>query len=92
MNTQKKKRNKYAINTSLVKEDQPDGATIFDPDTSTLFTLNETASYILKLLEKNYSLERIINKIVTEYTVSESTAASDVQAVITEFKKNKILL
>lgn len=82
----------YTLNTQLIKQEIEEGVTLFDPDSSTLFTLNETASFIFDLIVKQKPYEYIINQLVTEFQITKAVAEKDFNEIRTELQKNKILL
>ena len=49
--------------------------------------LNDTASFVFKCLEKNYSVEKIVKKVIKAYSINEETAKKDVNLILEQFKK-----
>lgn len=61
--------------------------TVFDPDESTLYTLNETAAFIFRKLQAGKEKEEIITLLTQVYNVSETRAAADINEVLAELTK-----
>lgn len=81
----------YKINKGFIMENIGDTITIFDPDHSQLYTLNEVASGIFTLIKKNKNIPEIIDYIVETYKISEKTAKKDVFSLIKQLQEQKIL-
>lgn len=56
-----------------------------------ILKLNETSSYIFKLIQKETALEDIINYVVSEYNVDLLTASKDVTDFINELERLKVI-
>ncbi len=60
---------------------------IVDTSNSSLYCLNDTGSLIFKGIEKKLSVEKIVEKLCSEYEVEYSVAEKDVKDYI-EILKN----
>ena len=49
--------------------------------------LNDTAAFVFKCLEKKYSFEKIVKKVIKAYSINEETAKKDVNLILEQFKK-----
>lgn len=52
-----------------------------------MITLNPTCAFIWRILEKGASREDVISKLIENYDVDKSEAETDVDYIISEFKK-----
>ena len=51
-----------------------------------LMTLNQSGVLIWNMLEKGAEIEEIVNMIVSEYSIDETTAKKDVNEIIDQMK------
>lgn len=83
---------KYKIKKGLILKRNGKKITIFDPEKSFLFYFNETASYILKIISKGLSDDKIIITLVKEYKLDKTKAKKDLDLYLNELKKYKIII
>jgi hypothetical protein len=91
MNNKRAKKKAYTINTEFIKQELDNQTTLFDPNTSTLYTLNETASYIFQLLEEKKEPAYILQKLITEYNISLARAEKDLNKTLKDFLTQNII-
>ncbi len=82
----------YKIKKGFIIQKIDDKTVLFDGDKSILYTFNETASYIFQKIKSKWDEKKIINALVKRYKVTEKRAEKDVQELIGELKKKKILV
>jgi hypothetical protein len=82
---------KYKINKGLITEKLDDKTVIFDGDESVLYTFNETASYIFKKLKQGKNEKEIISLLVKRYKITEEKAKKDLEDLLADLKKKKII-
>ena len=73
---------KYKITKGFVIQKNGDKITIFDPETSTLHTFNETAGAIMSGIKKHLEIPIIVELLQKKYSISEEVATDDVKEVI----------
>ena len=56
-----------------------------------MITLNETGQYIWKCLEKETTLQEVIDKVVKQYSIDNETAKQAVEGFINELKDSELL-
>ena len=82
---------KYKINKGFIVQKLDDKTVIFDGEESTLFTLNETASEIFRLMKKGVEKNIIVEKMVKKYTIKKERAEKDFNELISDLRKKKII-
>jgi len=82
----------YQIQKGLIIQKIDKETVIFDAEESVLYTLNETASEIFRLLKKGLKEEEIVEKIVKKYNVRKERVEKDVRELFKELEKRKILV
>jgi len=82
---------KYKINKGLITQKLDDKTVIFDGEESILYTFNETASEIFRLLKKNLEEKEIIGKIAKKYSIKKERVEKDFTELISDLKKKKIV-
>jgi len=82
---------KYKINKGLITQKLDDKIVIFDGEESVLYTFNETASEIFRLLKKNLEEKEIIGKIAKKYEIKKERVEKDFTELISDLKKKKII-
>jgi len=65
---------KYRINKGFIIQKLDDKTVIFDGEESVLYTFNETASEIFKLIKKGLKEKEIIEKIAKKYSIKKERA------------------
>ncbi len=81
---------RYRLKKGFIKQKIDKETVIFDADTSTLFTLNESAGYVFNKLTKGVDREEIARLMVKRYGISEKRAKKDLNDIISDFEKKKI--
>ncbi len=81
----------YKINKGIISEKTGKKMTIFDGEESILYLFNETARFIFEKIKKGMDKKTIIDLLVNKYKVSKKTAEKDVEKIISELLKNKII-
>ena len=82
---------KYKINKGLITQKLDNKTVIFDGEESILYTFNETASEIFRLLKKNLEEKEIIGKIAKKYSIKKERVEKDFTELISDLKKKKII-
>lgn len=88
---EKKSQRIYKVNKNFIQQ-KIDGEFIgFDTDVSFLYTLNKTAEIIFKKLKSGFNEEKIILELAKLYDVPASTLKKDVQMIVKDLLKHKII-
>jgi len=82
----------YQIQKGLIIQKIDKETVIFDAEESVLYTLNETASEIFRLLKKGLKEEEIVERMVKKYEVRKERVERDVREIIGKLEKRKILV
>ncbi|NMB57429.1 PqqD family protein [Candidatus Beckwithbacteria bacterium] len=82
---------KYKINKGFIVQKLDNKTVIFDGEESVLYTFNETASEIFKLLKKNLNEKEIVKKIAKKYQIKTERAKKDFNDLVSDLKRKKIL-
>ena len=82
----------YQIQKGLIIQKIDKETVVFDAEESVLYTLNETASEIFRLLKKGLKKEEIVERIVKKYDVRKERVEKDVRELFKELEKRKILV
>lgn len=82
---------KYKLNQGFITQKLKDKVVIFSGERSRMYTLNETAAYILNSLKLGWSEEKIQDRIQTSYKIDIKTAKDDVSSCINELVKKQII-
>ena len=56
-----------------------------------MITINETAQFIWKCLEKETTTPQVVEKVMKQYSIDEQTATQAVENFISELKQNELL-
>ena len=88
---QKEKRMKYKLQKGLIVQKLDDKITIFDGEESTLYTFNETASYIFAKIKLGWEKKKLIDALEKKYGISQKKAEKDIDGLIRELRKKKII-
>ena len=83
---------KYKIKKGLIYEKKSKKITIYDPNSSILIELNESAGYILNKIKKGSEQREILDALQKKYDISENLVLRDLNKFIKELKKQKILV
>ena len=81
----------YNINKGMIIQKTGKKNSIYDSEKCTLYTLNESASYIFHLLKKGFTLNSISDKMAKKYKISRNKALKDASEAISDLKKKKII-
>jgi hypothetical protein len=82
----------YQIQKGLIIQKIDKETVIFDAEESVLYTLNETASEIFRLIKKGLKEEEIVERMVKKYDVRKERVKKDVKELVEELRKRKILV
>jgi len=82
---------KYKINKGFIIQKLDDKTVIFDGEESTLYTFNETASFIFQKLKKGLDDKEIITAVIKKYNSKEEKVKKDYQELINDLIKKKII-
>ena len=75
----------------LQKLAMSDEGFIFDPETGSSFTVNQTGLFILKLLKEGKSQEEVVEALTEEFDVSREEAARDLIDFLEQLRLNGLL-
>ncbi len=75
----------YKINKKMLVQKVEKETVLINVDSSELYTLNETASYVYACLKKKFSEEEIVKKMSKRFDKKEIVIAKDVQATVKKF-------
>jgi hypothetical protein len=81
----------YKINKGIVFVKKDTEISLFDPDESLLFTLNETGAFIFRQLKTNPSMETLVLKVTQTYHISPQKAKKDIEELIEKLHKYHII-
>lgn len=56
-----------------------------------MITINETAQFIWKCLEKETTIQQVVEEVMKQYSIDEQTAKQAVEGFIAELKHNELL-
>jgi hypothetical protein len=82
----------YQIQKGLIIQKLDKETVIFDAEESLLYTLNETASEIFRLLKKGLKQEEIVERMVKKYDVRKERVKKDVRELVEELRKRGIVI
>jgi len=80
-----------SIRANLSTQNIDDELVILDKDNGQIHQLNSVASFIWQLLEKQGGVEAIINQLIEAFDVDETTAKTDVDKAIQQFKSLNLI-
>lgn len=80
-------RTKVQINKNVIFKTVDDEVFILDTKNSTVHTLNNTASYIWRKIQKPTTFEEVNVSITKKFKVSPTTATDDSSEFITKYIK-----
>lgn len=83
---------KYKINKGFIVQKLGAKTVIFDGEESVLYTFNETASFIFQKLKLGWDKEKIIGGLVKKYQIKKEKAMKDVNQLINELRKKKVIV
>lgn len=82
---------KYKINKGFIVQKLDDKTVIFDGEKSSLYTFNETASFIFQKLKKGLNDKETIERVVKKYNSKKEKVRKDYEELISDLKKKKII-
>ena len=82
---------KLKIDKGLIVQKIDKDTIIFDSSKSTLYTFNNTASFIFDRLKKGFNKEKIISAIIKNYNIKKEKAEKDYDTILIELKNKKII-
>jgi hypothetical protein len=83
---------KFILNNCVFIQKLNNSTVLFDSNNSLLFTLNDTASFILTKLLKQESPMDILIKLEKKYDIDKSNAKKDLDYFIKDLKKKELIL
>lgn len=77
---------KYFSNPDVVlREEDPDGGLLFNPDTNQVKVLNHTGLFVWKLCDGKHDLEAIVSKVQKEFeSVPQDLAGDQIKTFVNE--------
>lgn len=83
---------KYRLNKGLVSQKIEGKTVIFDGDSSILYTFNSTATLIFQKLKLGKNIGEITDFIVAKFKIEPQKAKTDIEFLLADLKKKRILL
>jgi hypothetical protein len=84
---------KYTVNIDrIVWRNIDKEAVILNLDTGFYYTLNEVGTLVWQLLDNNKDINKIINQISQDYNISIKRAEKDVNSLLGDLRKEKLIL
>lgn len=83
-------KDKYSIKKHFVIEKIEGKTTLFDVDSSTFYSFNETGTYIFSLVKKGQEKEKMTEALAKRYGITKKKAEKDVNDFLKDLVKNKI--
>ncbi|MGB9883544.1 MAG: PqqD family protein [Microgenomates group bacterium] len=81
----------YQIQKGLIIQKIDKETVIFDAEESVLYTLNETAGEMFKMLKKGLKEGEIVEKMLKKYQVKKERVEKDLQELIKNLEEKKIV-
>ena len=81
----------FEIGENIFLADLDDEICIFCSSRAEYLNLNNTGSYIWKLIEKKYNFREIIEELIRDYEITEEVCISEVNDFITDLIKREII-
>jgi len=82
----------YQIQKGLIIQKIDKETVIFDTEESVLYSLNETAAEIFKMIKKGLKEEEIVERMVKKYEVRKEKVEKDVRELVEELRKRGIVI
>lgn len=82
----------YQISPDIIWKDADGTVYVLQPDTEEIHALNETGSFIWRLINKGYALSKIIIELLAEYDVAEAWANKDVEEFVARYVRENFLI
>ncbi len=83
---------KYKINQGLIKNKNKGKISMLDVDRSSIYELNETATFVFEGLIRGQDEKMLVNFLHKKYQKDIDLIKKDVRAIIVDFLKKKIVL
>ena len=83
---------KYKINKGFITQKVGNKTTIFAGEESILYTLNDTASFIFQGLKLGWEKSKIVRGLIDKYETTKNEATKDMENLIRDLQKKKILV
>lgn len=81
----------YKLQKGLIYQKIGGKKIIFDGEKSILYTLNKSASFIFDSVKKGLNTNEIIDLMIKKYSITKEKAEKDLNNLILDLKKNKII-
>jgi hypothetical protein len=81
---------KLTVKKQFVIEKIEGKTTLFDVETSTFYSFNESGSFIFGLVKKGMEKRKIVDLLAKKYDLQDSKAKKDVDDFLKDLLKNKI--
>ena len=81
----------YKINKGFIMQKMDKGILIFDPDSSTMHSLNTIGSFIFTKLKKGLGEDEICQMLVEKYLINRKVAEKDFKEFLKELIELKIV-
>lgn len=82
---------KYKINKGFISQKIGKNLTIFGGEESTLYTFNETGTFIFQKLKLGWDKRKITEAIIKRFKVDKDKVRGDLNEFIEELTKKKII-
>lgn len=82
----------YRISPDCIWKEADGRIYILQPDREEIHALNETATFIWKLLDKGYAPEDIVRELSSQFDVSEKQARTDVREFLARYVRENMLM
>ena len=83
---------RYTVNKAYIIQKLDGKIVIFDGEKSILFTLNDTASFMFQKIKLGWDKGKIIEAVVKGYSIDRESVTKDLDKVISDLVKQKIIL
>ena len=82
----------YKVNKEILQTPVEEGCILLlEPKTGFYFEMNETAVFVYQAIESGLQQNDIVDKMVLDFEVNRSEAASDIKLIIEHFLSEKII-
>ena len=81
----------YRIKKGMILQKLDDRTAIFDSNKSTLFTFNETATFVFSKLKSGWDRNKIIAVMIKRYGIVEKRAIKDFDNFLEELRRQMII-
>lgn len=82
---------KIELKKGLISQKIGNIINIFDGEKSTIYSFNQTATFIFERIKQGLSKEDIISLVLKKYLVQKNIAEKDFNEFINELKNKKII-